>query len=145
MLKYSEEQFFGLGCHLLGKKDENRFVRHPSGNDRDYTIFDALLENLNKNKDKEPSFHRFLNQLRSPWNLTIIVLSLFGWITLAWVGQIIWVDLTFWGKDFLTIIFGSRIGEAISLGIGMKLIYYLVLGLSVIFVSLAIGVAKRKF
>jgi len=130
---------------LLGKKEENRFVRHPSGNDKDYTIFDALLENLNKNKDKEPSFHRLLNQLRSPWNLAIIVLSLFGWITLAWVGQIIWVDLTFWGKDLFTIIFGSRIGEAISLGIGMKLIYYLVLGLSVIFVSLTIGVAKRKF
>lgn len=129
----------------MGKKDENRLVRHPSGNDRDYTIFDALLENLNKNKDKEPSFHRLLNQLQSPWNLTIIILSLFGWITLAWVGQIIWVDLTFWGKDLFTIIFGSRIGEAISLGIGMKLIYYLVLGLSVIFVSLTIGVAKRKF
>ena len=129
---------------MLGKKDERRPVRHPSGNDRDYTIFNALLENLNKQKNKESSFNRLLNHLRSPWNLTIILLTVFGWTTLVWVGQIIWVDVTFWGKDLFTILFGSRIGEAISLGIGMNLFCYLVLGLSVIIASLTIGFVKRK-
>ena len=129
----------------LAKKDENNFVRHSSGNDKDYTIFDALLENLNKQKDKESSFNRIFNQLRSPWNLSILILTLFGWITLAWVGQIIWVDLTYWGKDLVTSLLGSRIGEAISLGIGITLIYYLLIGIFLIFASLTIGILKRKF
>ena len=135
----------GLGCRLLGKKDENKFVRHPSGNDKDYTIFDALLENMNNNKNTEPSIHHLLNQIRSPWNLTIFSLTLFGCIILAWIGQIIWVDLSFWGKDLFTILLGSRVGEAISLGIGMKLVYYLYLGIFLIIAGLMIGVIKRRF
>lgn len=128
----------------MAKKDEKNFVRHSSGNDKDYTIFDALLENLNKQKDKETSFNRLLTQLRTPWNLSILILTLFGWITLVLVGQIIWVDLTYWGKDLSITLLGSRVGEAISLGIGMKLIYYLIIGLCLIFTSLTIGILKRK-
>lgn len=129
----------------MAKNDENKFVRHSSGNDKDYTIFDALLENLNKQKDREPSFNRFLNQLRASWNLSILILTLFGCTILAWVGQIIWVDLTYWGKDLGITLSGSRIGEVISLGIGMKLIYYMIIGLCLIFTSLTIGFLKRKF
>jgi hypothetical protein len=129
----------------LAKKDENKFIRHSSGNDKDYTIFDALLENLNKQKDKEPFFKRLYKQLCSPWNSSILILTIFGWTTLAWVGQIIWVDLNYWGKNLTTILLGSRIGEAISLGIGMKLIYYLIIGTSLIFTGFIIGIFKRKF
>lgn len=129
----------------MTKKDQNNFIRHSSGSDKDYTIFDALLENLNKQKDKAPFFNRIYNQLRSPWNLSILILTIFGWTTLACVGQIIWVDLTYWGKDLVLTLLGSRIGEAISLGIGMKLIYYLIIGLSLICTSLIIGILKRKF
>ena len=128
----------------MAKKDEKTFVRHSSGNDKDYTIFDALLENLNKQKDEEPSFKRLLNQLRIPWNLSILLLTLFGWITLIWVGQIIWFDLTYWGKDLAITLLGSRVGEAISLGIDMKLIYYLIIGICLIFTSLIFGILKRK-
>ncbi|MEJ2272479.1 MAG: hypothetical protein P8X91_08400 [Candidatus Bathyarchaeota archaeon] len=129
----------------MAKKEPDKFVRHSSGTDKDYTIFDALLENLNKQKDKEPSFNRILNQLRTPWNLSILILTLFGWTILVLVGQIIWVDLTYWSKDLTTILFGSRIGEAISFGIGMKLIYYLIIGVFLIFTSLTIGILKKKF
>ena len=128
----------------MAKKDEKNFVRHSSGSDKDYTIFDALLENLNKQKDKETLFNRLLTQLRTPWNLSMLILTLFGWIILVLVGQIIWVDLTYWGKDLSITLLGSRVGEAISLGIGMKLIYYLIIGLFLIFTSLTIGILKRK-
>ncbi|MEJ2280917.1 MAG: hypothetical protein P8X97_03245 [Candidatus Bathyarchaeota archaeon] len=128
----------------MAKKDEKNFVRHSSGSDKDYTIFDALLENLNKQKDKETLFNRLLTQLRTPWNLSMLILTLFGWIILVLVGQIIWVDLTYWGKDLSITLLGSRVGEAISLGIGMKLIYYLIIGLCLIFTSLTIGILKRK-
>ena len=129
----------------MEKKDEKKYVRFPTGNDKEYTIFDALLENLNKQKNKEPSLHRLMKQIRSPWNITILSFTLFGWAILAWVGQIIWTDITFWGKDWPTILLGSRIGETISLGINMKLIYYLVIGLFLIILSLTIGLVKRKF
>ena len=128
----------------MAKKDEKNFVRHSSGSDKDYTIFDALLENLNKQKDKETLFNRLLTQLRTPWNLSMLILTLFGWIILVLVGQIIWVDLTYWGKDLSITLLGSRVGEAISLGIGMKLIYYLIIGLCLIFTRLTIGILKRK-
>lgn len=129
----------------MAKKDENRLVRYSSGNDKDYTIFDALLENLNKQKEKEPPFSKIYKKIRSPWNLLILLLTICGWITLTLVGQIIWVDLTFWGKDLITTLLGSRIGEAISLGIGMKLIYYLLIGLFLVIIGFTIGILKRKF
>lgn len=55
-----------------------------------------------------------------------------GSIILAWVGWLVWYDITTWDKDITQIFFGSRIGEAISLGIGMKVIYYFLTGLTLL-------------
>jgi hypothetical protein len=53
-----------------------------------------------------------------------------GSIILVWVACLIWFDITFWNKDVALIFFGSRKGELISLGIGMQLIHYLLIGLA---------------
>jgi hypothetical protein len=65
-------------------------------------------------------------------NLSGLVLAAFGLIILAWVGWLTWYDTTTWGKDIAQIFFGSRTGQAISLGIGMKVIYYFSIGLALL-------------
>lgn len=64
----------------------------------------------------------------------IIVLSLIGAgvAILAWVGSLTWTDMTHWGKDIGTIFFGSRTGEAISLGVGMTVLHYFLISMALI-------------
>jgi hypothetical protein len=75
----------------------------------------------------------------------IIVLSLVASaaLTLAWVGWLTWNDITVWNKDIGTIFFGSRTGEAISLGIGMTLIHYLLVGMSLLAAGLVLFLKNR--
>jgi uncharacterized protein YuzE len=76
---------------------------------------------------KEP----IMSHLRHPTlNLASLFLTSFGLIILIWVGWLTWYDLTVWSKDITSIFLGSRVGEAISLGIGMKVIYYFLIGLA---------------
>jgi hypothetical protein len=65
-------------------------------------------------------------------NLACTFLMVFGASTLAWVGWLTWYDITVWGKDVPLILFGSRAGEFISLGVGMKVIYYFLIGLTLL-------------
>ena len=64
----------------------------------------------------------------------LIVLSLAGAgaVLLAWVGWLTWLDMLHWGKDIGSVLFGSRAGEAISLGIGMTVFNYVLIGLALI-------------
>jgi hypothetical protein len=55
-----------------------------------------------------------------------------GSIVMVWVGWLTWFDMTEWGKDIGSIFLGSRTGEAISLGIGMKVLHYFLISLSLI-------------
>lgn len=68
----------------------------------------------------------------------VIVLSFVGCAAaiLAWVGWLTWLDITNWGKDLGTIFFGSRTGEAISLGVGMTVLHYFLIG--ILFLSLGV-------
>jgi len=61
----------------------------------------------------------------------IVLVSLFGSaaLVLAWVSWLTWNDITVWNKDISTVFFGSRTGEAISLGIGMTVIHYFSIGI----------------
>ena len=63
---------------------------------------------------------------------TLNILTLFASaaLVLGWVGFLTWNDISVWNKDIGTIFFGSRAGEAISLGIGMAVIHYLLIGVS---------------
>ncbi len=82
----------------------------------------------------------------------IVVLSLVASAALimAWVGWLTWYDMSVWSKDIGSIFFGSRTGEAISLGIGMTVIHYFLIGLSllaaglVLFLRNRIGVTKTQ-
>ncbi len=47
-----------------------------------------------------------------------------GVLILAGIGLLILYDMTVWGKSCTTILFVPRAGEAISLGINMRVIYY---------------------
>ena len=89
-------------------------------------------------KPKNPmKRNRFGTWARRFWpNLAGAVLAAYGVTTLAWVGQLTWIDVTVWGKDIALIFFGSRTGENISLGIGMKVIHYFLIGLALLLLGL---------
>ena len=76
-------------------------------------------------------------------NLSGLFLAAFGLIILTWVGWLTWYDMTTWGKDIAIIFFGSRTGEAISLGIGMKVIYYFSIGLALFLLGLFTFLRRR--
>jgi hypothetical protein len=67
-------------------------------------------------------------------NLACISLIVFGAITLAWIGLLIWNDITVWGKDITSILFSSRTGEYMfpTLGIDMRVIHYFLIGLTLL-------------
>ena len=77
-------------------------------------------------------------------NIPGLLPATLGAITLAWVGQSAWHDITFWGKDLTLIFFGSRIGENISLGIGMKVIHYFLIGLTLILLGSITTLRRRN-
>ena len=59
--------------------------------------------------------------------------TLLGSIILIWISWIIFNDITTWQKTLYVILFGSRVEQSISLGIDMKAIYYLLIGIALIF------------
>ena len=64
-------------------------------------------------------------------------------LILAWVGWLTWTDLTQWNKSIGNVFFGSRATEAISLGIGMALIHYLLIGVSLLAAGLLLFLRDR--
>jgi len=65
-------------------------------------------------------------------NIAGLFLTASGSIILAWVVWLTWYDMTSLGKDIILIFFGSRTGEAISLGIGMRVIHYFLISLALL-------------
>jgi len=68
----------------------------------------------------------------------------FGSLILVWISSLTWCDLTTWGKDLSLIFFGSRTGEPIDLRIGMKVIHYFIIGLTLLLTGMAIYLRRRK-
>jgi hypothetical protein len=66
-----------------------------------------------------------------------------GLIIMAWVAWLMWYDVTWWSKDIFLTFFGSRIGETISLGIGMKIFDYFLIGLILPLSGLVISSRRR--
>jgi hypothetical protein len=52
--------------------------------------------------------------------------------------------MTVGGKDISVIFFGSRTGEAMSLGLGVKVIHYFVLGLALLLSGLIIFLRSKR-
>ena len=76
-------------------------------------------------------------------NLAGLFLTVLGLAILAGIAWLAWFDSTSWGKDITLILFGSRAGEAVSLGIGMKIIHYFVIG-SALLLSGSIIFLRRR-
>jgi len=66
-----------------------------------------------------------------------------GSIILAGIGWLTWYDMTVWNKNILLILFGSRTGEALSLGIGMRVIHYFIIALAFFIPYIFILLKKR--
>ena len=77
-------------------------------------------------------------------NLAGLFLAAFGLFVLAFVGWLTWYDMTTWSKDITIIFFGSRTGEHISLGIGMKVIHYFLIGLALLLPGLVTLLRRRS-
>ena len=84
----------------------------------------------------------FLTKLMS--NPASSLLTILGLMILFWVGWLIYYDAIFWGKDLFTILLGSRTGEAMSLGIGITLVYYLLIGSGLVLSGLFIFLRRRS-
>jgi flagellar protein FlaI len=72
---------------------------------------------------------------RNTDNLSAICLfipAIIGASILIWMSGIIWNDITVWNKNITLILFGSRTAENISLGIGMTVIDYILISLSLV-------------
>ena len=84
-----------------------------------------------------------LDFLRSMPQLIVLALIASGALVLAWVGWLTWTDISTWNKDLGTVFFGSRTGEGISLGIGMTLIHYVLIGTSLLAAVLVLFLRTR--
>jgi hypothetical protein len=72
------------------------------------------------------------------------LLVVLGSIILVWVGGLTFYDMTVWDKDISFIFFGSRTGEAMSLGLGVKVIHYFVLGLVLLISGFIIFLRSKR-
>jgi len=70
--------------------------------------------------------------LRSFPNLLTLALVIIATGILVGVGSIALLDITYWNKDIATIFLGPRTGEPITLGLGMILIHYLLIGITLL-------------
>ena len=111
-------------------------MNFPSTNKKSRT------ENFEDSKEK-PSLSTELRRYLKPLNVTIISLILIGSISLLQVGNIIWKDITVWGKEINVIFFGSRTGENISLGIDLQIIHYYLIGIILIFSAIVLFLLQR--
>ena len=76
-------------------------------------------------------------------NVIALSLILSSALILIWIGGIIWKDISFWNKEIGTILFSSRTGEPISLGIGMTVINYVLVGSSLLIAGTVIFLRNR--
>ncbi len=77
-------------------------------------------------------------------NLVGLVSAALGSIILAFIGWLTWFDMTTWNKDLALIFFGSRTSEVISLGIGIRVIHYLIIGSALFLSSILLFFRKRQ-
>ena len=93
---------------------------------------------------EEPNLQRNLKLYLTPFNTIFFSSIVVGSLLLIQVGFVMWNDMTVWGKDFSSILFGSRTGESISLGIGLQIIHYYLIGILFLFSAIILFVLKRS-
>jgi len=85
-----------------------------------------------------------LFKILSQNKLLVIIFLILGLAIFVWVFQLIWNDIANWNKELGLIFFGSRIGESISLGIGMRLVHYFFIGLTFLLIGLVLLVHNSR-
>ncbi|MBT8172203.1 hypothetical protein KJN74_04975 [Candidatus Bathyarchaeota archaeon] len=74
-----------------------------------------------------------------------LLLLLLGAVILIWVSGLVWNDVFVWKKDLAVIFFGSRVGENISLGLGVVVVHYFFVGLTFVLLSLVVLFHRSRF
>jgi hypothetical protein len=113
---------------------------------QDNNTIEVTYRLLEKQKPKKSSRTKVEIKATHPWtiaNQTWLPLFFSGSAILIWVGYIIFNDIITWQKNLNLIFLGSRIGEAISLGIGMNVAYYVIIGILLLISALATYLLKR--
>jgi len=107
-----------------------------------------VLETTELQEQAEKALTEATEIIRPRPNRLFKVASLFlvacGSAILTWISWLTYNDITAWNKDLALTFFGSRAGEAISLGIGMRVIYYFLIGLALLFSGVIILVRRRQ-
>jgi len=67
-----------------------------------------------------------------------LILFAIAVLTLGWILWLVWYDITVWSKSLSLIFFGDRTGEAMSLGIGMRGIHYVLVGSAFLLLGLVL-------
>jgi hypothetical protein len=75
--------------------------------------------------------------------IMVLILSISGILILIWIGYLTWNDISYWQKGLDTILFGSRTGENIGLGIGMLVVHYYLIGISLFISGLILNFKNR--
>ena len=78
-------------------------------------------------------------------NIRFLVFFSVSFVFLLLVGYVTVVDLVYWQKDLGFIFFGPRLGEPITLGVGMTLFYYLLIGLVLLGVGFVLFIRDRSY
>lgn len=109
--------------------------------------FTYKIEELDYQEKAEAPLEEIIEFLVSPnllWRLPGLFLAILGLLTLIWIGHLMLYELLVWSKPLDLILFNSRLGEPIDLGIGMKVINYFVIGLALLCSGIFTYLLKRR-
>lgn len=132
-----------VAVQVVSKQRTQQSVMRQNTVNANYTIFDALLETMKKKEQQKAERQRLLKPLCQPLNMVASLSVAVGSVAAVWVANLVWLDMRFWGKDLALILFGSRVGEAISLGIGLQVFHYVVLAATFLLFGLFILFRSR--
>lgn len=76
--------------------------------------------------------------------LFVFMLTTSGSLILASVAWLTYYDMVYWGKNLETILFDSRSGEVISLGMGLNLSNYLLIGGILLLSGLLVYISNKR-
>lgn len=105
------------------------------------------IEELDYKEKAEAPLAEIIEFLTSPyhlWRLSGIFLAILGLLTLIWIGHLTLYELLVWSKPLDLILFTSRLGEPIDLGIGMKVINYFVIGSALLISGIITYLLKKR-
>lgn len=108
----------------------------------------VLLSNLSITPAEQyyacPRCFTKLNVNATRVNLRGLFPTVSGLIILAWVSCLTIQEMTLGNRDIALIFFDSRTGETVGLGIGMKIVYYFLMGVALLFLGLYTFLRRRS-